>query len=271
MKSFVIAGSMVVAVLLCGCGELLGVKGSGKAASEQREVAAFSVVRVSGAIDVTIQTAPETSCAVTADDNLVSLVVTENAGSTLKIYTRENVHPKLPIAVTLTTPTLERLHLSGSCEADVNRVKGEALDIRVSGSGDVDLVRAELGRLDIDVSGSGDVTASGRADRVSLEVSGSGDGKMGTLCTDHTEFRVSGSGSVEVAVARSLEARISGSGTVKYLGDPSVDRRVSGSGEIVRIGGLPSQCAAPVADPAAPPTPVAPVAPGAALDGDPRQ
>ena len=249
----------VVALLACGCGELLGVKGSGKPASEQRQVAPFTAVRVSGAIDVTIHTAPETSCKVTGDDNIVPLVVTENVGSSLKIYTRKNVRPKVPITVALTAPALERLDLSGSCEAGVHGVKGEALDIDVSGSGEVDVVGIAVERLDIDISGSGEVTASGSADRTNLEISGSGEGQMGALCTDHTVFRVSGSGEVEVAVVSRLEARISGSGEVKYLGDPHVEKSISGSGEIQRIGGLPARCvAAPPAPASAPAVPAAP-------------
>jgi len=255
MRFFGFVGLALAALVICGCGDLLGVKGSGKSASEQRQVAPFTEVRVSGGIDVTFQTSAETSCTITADDNILPLVVTENVGSRLKIQTRENVRPKVPITVALTSPALQRLDLSGSCEAGVHGVTGEALEIQVSGSGEVDLVGTEVERLDIDISGSGDVTASGTADRVTLEISGSGDGKMGALCTEHTELRVSGSGEVEVAVARRLEARISGAGEVKYLGDPHVDKSISGSGEIRRLGGLPARCVAAAAPDASPDSP----------------
>ncbi|MBW2276234.1 MAG: DUF2807 domain-containing protein, partial [Deltaproteobacteria bacterium] len=246
-------------------GDLLGVKGSGKPGSEQRQVSPFSEVRISGGIDVKIHTAKETTCTVSGDDNIVPLVVTENVGSSLKIYTRENVRPKTPITIVLTTPALARLDLSGSCDADVHGVHGAGLGVEISGSGDVDLVGIDVDRLDVDVSGSGDVSASGSADRVEFEVSGSGDGRMGALCTKDTVFRVSGSGSVEVAVTHTLEARISGSGTFKYLGDPTVDKHVSGSAEIRRIGPLPAQCSPPPVRPAAPPAPAAPIEP----DGSP--
>lgn len=247
--------AVIAGVLACGCGDVLGVKGSGTPSREQRQVAPFTEVKVSGGIDVEIRIAPETGCAVTGDDNIVPLVSTESRGATLEISTEQSVRPEIPIRVALSTPLLSGLRLSGSCDADVRGVRGEGLDVRVSGSGDVDLIDVDVSRLKIDISGSGDVTASGSADRLVFEVSGSGEGKLGGLCTRATEFRVSGSGEAEVAVSESLEAKISGSGTVRYLGDPEVERKVLGASDVQRIGPLPQRCAA-----AAPPPPI-PVAP----------
>lgn len=252
MKLLHIGPLAVATALTCGCGDLMGVAGSGKPTSEQRQVAQFTEVKVSGAIDVEIRNAPEVSCAVSGDDNIVPLVITENDGAVLKIFTREDVRPKSPLVVQLTCPDLRRLKLSGACDAEVHGTRGANLEIDVSGSGDVALVGIDVDRLEVEISGAGDVTSSGSADRVEFEVSGSGDGKMGALCTHDTQMRVSGAGGLEVAVARSLDARVSGAGSVKYLGDPVVERRVSGASSIQRIGPLPDRCSTPPPEPARP-------------------
>jgi hypothetical protein len=270
-KLFLIGVLVAAAAFAAGCfGDLLGVKGSGEPASEKRQVAPFTEVKVSGAIDVKISSAPEVSCSVSGDDNIVPLVNTENDGPVLKVYTRQDVRPQIPLRVELTCPDLRRLKLSGACDAEVYGARGANLEIDVSGSGDVALVGIDVDRLEVEISGAGDVTSSGSADRVEFEVSGSGDGKMGALCTQDTQLRVSGAGGLEVAVARSLDARVSGAGSVKYLGDPVVERRVSGASSIQRIGPLPAKCAPPPAAPATLAAPADQVRPDRALEAAPQ-
>jgi hypothetical protein len=236
--------SVVIAGLwLGGCTALFGIEGSGTPKTEPRQVAAFEKVEASGAVDIKIRAAPETSCRVSGDDNIVPLVITENRGAILSIRTEQQIRPKTPLVVTLTTPKLSAVELSGACDADIRGVHGERLDVRLSGAGEIDLADVHLGHLDIDVSGAGEAAASGSARSLSFAVSGAGDGKLGALCTQQATVGVSGAGGAEVTVAAALTAEISGAGSVSYLGDPAVSREVSGAGSVTRLGPLPARCA----------------------------
>jgi hypothetical protein len=235
---------------LGGCTALFGVEGSGTPKTEQRQVAPFERVEASGAVDVSIRSAPEASCQVSGDDNIVPLVITESVGSTLSIRTEKQIRPKTPLVVTLTTPKLSAVELSGACDADIGGVRGKRLDVRLSGAGEIDLTDVHLDHLEINISGAGEAAASGSARSLSFGVSGAGDGKLGALCTREAAVRVSGAGGAEVAVAASLSADISGAGSVQYLGDPAVNREVSGAGSVTRLGPLPVRCTAVAAPPA---------------------
>ncbi len=209
-----IAVGLAVVAAAVGCGAVDGgVKGSGTAASEARDVESFANVLVKGAADVSISIGDPQSLVVETDDNLLALLETEVSGDTLEVGFRDRASPKVGPAVAIVVPALEGITVDGSAEIEIDEMRG--------------------GNVAFTINGSAAVHASGTVDRVDVDVSGSGDVRLFELQAEEAEVSISGSGDAELHVRRSLSASVTGSGHVVYEGEPEeVATSITGSGTI---------------------------------------
>jgi hypothetical protein len=215
------AAAAVASLGLAGAGAWSGITGSGRALTEQREVAGFKGIALSlpGRVEI-VQGAAE-GVTLTADDNVVPEIETVVERGVLHIRFRENTR--------VTTRT--RIGIT---------VKARAIEsIALAGSGDVIAPSLDSPELTVRVAGSGDVKLGGRAESLLVRISGSGDVDAGRFDTQRAKVSVAGSGDATVWARKSLEVSVSGSGDVRYFGDPEVRKKVAGSGTVRRKGASP--------------------------------
>ena len=127
---------LVIATALPAC--IIGERGSGVYAEQQRDVQTFSRVELpGGGIDrVEIVVCDCTAIRVSGDDNLIDLVTTKVSGETLTIDTLDPVWTKEPLVVEVRTPMLELVRASGSTNVSIIDLRGGDLTVDTSGSGD---------------------------------------------------------------------------------------------------------------------------------------
>ena len=102
-----------------------------------------------------------------------------------------------------------------------------------NGSGDLTIRDYDQPSLALDLSGSSDVTASGRADRLSLDIAGSGDADLARLTLKDARIDIAGSGEATVAATGTVDVSIDGSGDVNLALRPAkLNSSISGSGEV---------------------------------------
>src|SRR6476619_4151206 len=90
-------------------------EGSGVAATQAREVAAFQSVDLAGSNNVVIRVGEKQSVAVKADDNLLDRVTTEvHSGELVIANTPGSFTTKSPMRVEIDVPALDAVTLSGS-------------------------------------------------------------------------------------------------------------------------------------------------------------
>lgn len=188
------------------------VKGSGKRASVTRELGDFHRVDVRGSVDVAWSPGKQSQANVTADDNLLDLIVTEIDGDTLIVRTEGSYSSKVHQSVVLTGRTLD--------------------GVEIHGSGDLSAAGIDADTFDIEIRGSGDVEVAGRVEQLSVEVRGSGDVEAADLHASRADIEVSGSGDVAVHATESANVDIRGSGDVEVTGGAEVDQNIRGSGDI---------------------------------------
>jgi len=191
------------------------VVGSGKVASETRQVSGFSSVQLRGSADVSITQGEAESVVVEADDNILPLIETTVQNGQLIIGTKPftNLTTSNPIRVNVTAKSLQGVALSGSGSFDVSSLEGQDLSIALTGSGNI--------------------TVSGAADRVDIRLPGSGNIYCSGLKTRSATATLTGSGNIAVNASETLDASILGSGTIRYDGNPAqVHKSVTGSGSI---------------------------------------
>ncbi len=214
------------------------VVGSGKAASETRNVGDFQGVSVLGSMDVVVRQGPQAPVKVEADDNLLAIIetVVENGrdGPVLEVRTKRGTSysSRSKILVTVTIPKLSVVAISGSGDARIESFTTGPLRLAVSGSGGIVMDKVTSDELTAAISGSGDIDGSGKTGKLGISIAGSGDVKLADLRADDVKIRIAGSGDAEVQAARTLDVSIAGSGDVLYSGEATVKSSVAGSGSI---------------------------------------
>lgn len=219
MKNSMIVLLCLTSVLLSGCCDLWcngdGLKGSGVSTTEDRDVAPFTALDVSGAYNVTITCGEEQKFVLTGDDNIVPLVITKVRGSKLHVYTDEKISPTTPLNIVLTCGSLNEITGSGLMNLDLFKVDNKNLKIELNGAGSID-AKGRTGRFDVTISGSGTIAATG-------------------LEAENVSVTINGAGQVGVFASRSLEAEINGTGSIEYSGEPaSVQQQISGMGSLIK-------------------------------------
>jgi hypothetical protein len=197
------------ALLMTGCGghggfslfDSPGVKGSGVAKTETREVGDFTELDVSAAMNVELTVGPETKFEITADDNLLEHLKSEVSNGKLKVHFDTSTSSKIGVKIKATTPSLKAYHGSGATTAKIEGVKAESFKI--------------------DLSGASNCTVVGTADKLVVECSGASNVKADKLVAKTVKARASGASSIEANATEEVNAHASGASSIRYSGKPS--------------------------------------------------
>lgn len=237
--------------------DLVCINGNGIIETESRNASSFNQIENTTVADVIYRQSDDVTITVTAESNLLGHIVTENNNGTLRIRTDHwNTcldYTERPV-ITVTSPALKNIDLSGSGNIFADIMSGNSLIIKlsgsgkivteslscndlsviISGSGDVEISEAFCQDADFNLSGSGDLDISGTSDKGHYRISGSGDIKADEFQLNTATETISGSGDIFTYVTTSLTAAISGSGNIYLKGDPAINQSVSGSGRIIK-------------------------------------
>ena len=187
------------------------------------------------------QAAGEPGVVLTCDENLIGCYDIRVEGGTLVVDTKNNViiRPKAKSYVTVTSPSLDGISVSGSGSCRVTDSMSSDGDIRfkVSGSGSIHVDgTVECQSFSSTISGSGRINLSGvLADAASFHGSGSGSTSVELLTAGKVSATLSGSGSLRLYCqdAGDIDVSISGSGSVRLSGNArSLKSSSSGSGRV---------------------------------------
>lgn len=217
MKRYGWLGALAILGLFTGCTCSLGgnaVKGSGVVKSESRPVAGFTAVSLGCLGKVTVKRTGREALTITAEENLLPLLVARVSARTLLLNATSGVElePTRPLEFTVEVASLEGLSLTGA--------------------GSIEAAGIEGSRLAVTLSGAGSVTAGGAVDSLEVTLSGVGSFLGEGLKAKQATVRNSGVGSVAVAASDRLEAYVSGVGSIDYLGSPQLHQSVSGIGKV---------------------------------------
>jgi hypothetical protein len=212
-------GTLVLVLASLACSTLsVGtnpVTGSGKVASEVRNVPDFTSVELAGSADVNILLGDAQSVNVQTDDNILPLIGTKVVNGRLVIGTKPftNITTSNGVVVTVAMRSLQRVTLSGSGNLRVGAMSGPSLLV--------------------ELPGSGDITVDGTTEHVSVSVPGSGNVLCSELKAHVADVTLLGSGTVTVYADQNVNASLAGSGTIHYEGNPpQVTKNITGSGAI---------------------------------------
>jgi len=216
----VFAAALLISLVFAnGCGfgginnNFGGVRGSGTAKSEPRNLSGFSKVDASGALNVEVTVQKDFSVVIEADDNLLQYIKTEVRGDTLKIYTDGKISMQKKASVKISMPEITGLDVSGASTVVVSNVKADALEL--------------------DASGASNITIDGEAKELVADASGASEIDAEELKVENAAVEASGASSATVSPANELKADASGASSIYYTGEPkNVVPRSSGASSV---------------------------------------
>lgn len=216
-----------------------GIQGSGKSATESRQVSDFEAISINGSFRLEVRQGTKEAVTVTGDDNLLPLIETlveqGSNGRTLIIRSKrgESYRTRTEMKITVDVVKLVAIGSSGSGDVLVEALKTPSFKLSISGSGDATMRSLETDSMQLTIAGSGDVRAAGNAKKLRISIAGSGDAAMADLVADDVSISIAGSGDASVTANKSLTASVAGSGDVRYRGAPTeLKTSVAGSGTV---------------------------------------
>lgn len=190
-----------------------GETGSGRVASETRDLSGFKSVDVSSVFEVEIVAQSEFRVEVEADDNLLEHIKTEVWNGELQISLDKKVKSSNPMRVRIGAPNIERLEVSGASRVNITNLSNEELTVDASGAAKVS-VAGTTGELIVDVSGATQIDAA-------------------ELAAASAVVDASGASRVNVNVSGELRSEASGASNITYTGTPAiVVKKTSGASSV---------------------------------------
>ncbi len=190
------------------------ITGSGNIITESREFGPFSSVQISSAINADITFGSEQSVSVSADDNVMELVITTVEDNTLFIDLEDGEYNQVTVEFEITNPELEELTMIGANDVEVNGFEN-------------------LERLDVTITGVGNLDMTGSAEDLIIISSGSIILKAFGFIATNCDIRLSGVGDAEINVTDVLSGFLNGAGDIFYKGNPQIDIEITGLGSLV--------------------------------------
>lgn len=195
-------------------GPVESVRGSGNVITEGREVSGFTAVSLQGVGQLEIDQTGTESLSITADENLLPYIKTNVRGGKLIISIQGN---------TLFNNVTELTY----------HVTVETIDsIELDGAGSIEVSHLDTDDWRVNLDGTGNITASGQANKQTVEINGAGAYTADELTSQEVSVRHSGAGTAVVQVSDQLDVRIDGLGTVEYIGNPTITQTINGLGAV---------------------------------------
>lgn len=203
--------------------------------SQQRNIGAFSGVKVAEGIDVYLKKGDRESVRVEVTGASPDDIITEVSGSYLKVHMRSgNFRGRVSAKVYVTYVKLDKLSASSAGNVfSEDVIRSASLDIQCSSAGNLEL-RVETGSVAVSSSSAGQVELQGTAKSLQAEASSAAQIDAYDLEAQHVEAECSSGASVKVSVKESLTANASSGGSIHYRGNPAKSITNSSSGGSVK-------------------------------------
>ncbi|WP_299680702.1 head GIN domain-containing protein [uncultured Dokdonia sp.] len=216
---------VLTSLLVTSCvfnGDFGQVRGNGNVQTENFNITQdFDGVTAGNGWDVYLEKGSEVSVIVEADENLIELADIYVKGSTLKIYSENNISSATSKKVFVTyVGNLQSISANSGADIVTKEVlKGEDLSLNVSSGGSIK-AEAIVRNIDTDVSSGGSIRLAGSSEKLDADVSSGGVINAKELRAKYANASASSGGNIDIRVTDKLRARASSGGDIDYWGNP---------------------------------------------------
>ncbi|MGI4751838.1 MAG: head GIN domain-containing protein [Janthinobacterium lividum] len=210
-------------------------KGSGKVASEDRKLDAFTKITTSGNFKIVLKQGPA-AVKVTADDNLLKIVETEVSGNELKVSAKNDVCDDKMMELDITNPDFQAVKSSGKLDLSSDgKLNIKDFDMELAGIAKInlDMTAANVKTL---ANGSAEINLKGQATANNVTLNGSSNLNALDFVVASYHIETRGDAHCKVNVLSELNVNVSGAGDVQYKGNPAkINNENSGATSIKKI------------------------------------
>ena len=140
------------------------------------------------------------------------------------------------ILVTVTLPHLQRLELSGACQADVSGFRDEQRLRLEASSASVAFLDVSVPRLELDLSSASQATLRGTANELNIEGSSASQVEALALRANRASLDLSGASSAKVRASQELKVDLRGASSVNYAGRPGrIEKDLAGASSLEEV------------------------------------
>lgn len=203
-------------------------------------VASFENIFVIGDIDVVVETGKAVSAKARGDRRVLDSLKLERTGNTLRIRVLDLLNNDKqtpvtePLRVTLTTPMIQNVILSGNGTVSVNALKQpDAVKILISGNGRVTVGRITADQLFSEIDGNGQIDIGGGLVRDSkVTIVGAGQYSGAKLQTRKLRLEHNGNATSTATVEEGADIYNRGSGNIAIGGNGTCFIKLAGRAAI---------------------------------------
>jgi hypothetical protein len=202
--------------------------------SQQRAIAPFTSLEVSGATNVQFKQGDSAKVRVVGDESELNNILTTVEDGILVVRGKGSF--KNTYKVYITGPTLKQITVTGASKVTISdTLRTDELELNVSGASTIKgAVRSKS--VGISVSGASGIELTGSTRDLKGTVSGASVLKTYGLYSQNAEITTSGASTAKVYVGQKISANATGSSSVKFKGNPAeVSAEASTSSSIARV------------------------------------
>ena len=208
------------------------------AADRNYSVTDFNRIKLNGPFKVRLATGVSPFAKATGSPDALNDIRVEVQGRTLIIGKNPSSwggfpgESRGPVTISVGTHGLTNAWVNGSGSLDIDKARGQSIELTLVGSGAIGVGKLEVDRLNLGIAGSGSATVAGDAKQGSLVVRGNGSFDGSQLQVKNATVGAEGAAVVKLAVKDTVKIDTQGTATVEISGNPACTVKASGSAEV---------------------------------------
>ena len=218
----------------------LAITSPANAVERKLLVASFENIVVMGDIDVSVETGKPVSARASGDRRVLDSLKLERTGTTLRIRVLDLLNNDKrkpitePLRVTLTTPVLQNVVLSGNGMLNVNSIKQpDAAKIHIDGNGKVTVGNVTSDKFTANINGNGQMEIGGGLVRdARVTIIGAGEYRGAKLSARKLRLEHNGNATSAATVAEGTDIYNRGSGNITIGGKGTCFIKLAGRAAI---------------------------------------
>lgn len=213
-------GLLSVSVVMMGC---FGAVGSGRDATQARDVGAFKRLQVQGGILATV-TQGARAVSITADDNLIDLIETRVDGDVLIVRTKEgtSISTSKGLRVAISNDVLEGVQAGGGSTVTGPATAASTWKAEATGGSRITLTGLSSTTATLIAQGGSTLTIAGAVTDLTVNAAGGSTGNLLDLSATRVTVDVGGGSTLKLGSADSVTGSASGGSTVTIKSARSV-------------------------------------------------
>ena len=136
------------------------------------------------------------------------------------------------VTIKVRAPVLAGLKIAGSGSANIDKLRGDAVELKIAGSGDIAVEKVKTNALTVKIAGSGGMRLAGKAKKANFSIAGSGNVHGEELNVKSAVINIAGSGNIHIKSDGEVTAKLVGSGDVVIDGKATCTSKSFGSGKV---------------------------------------